>query len=171
MIRTTSSRLTTMFARQAQFARYLRLTGDRARNEAHQSSFMIIEQHPPDTSIVPPRDKNATWNRFVQYSFEADFFCLDLPVDTLRREEAKQILRDRTGFFWLRERPEFRLYHEDVQGHDPFRKVYHYGDEPAAAQDAAYLFFTLWRLPTDSRLYVSAAPFGGSERWEYGKPI
>ncbi len=57
-------------------------------------------------------------NRFIQFSFERIWFCMDMPVATLYRPEAEQILRSRLGFFYLRDRPQFTLYQEDVEGHD-----------------------------------------------------
>jgi len=109
--------------------------------------------------------------RFVQFSFERNWFCLDMPLETLFRPEAEQILRDRMGFFYLRDRKEFTLYKEDVEGHDPFRKVYIYGDERSAAEDMAFVFFTVWKFPVDSRFYVTSASFEGEHEWEKGYPI
>ena len=67
--------------------------------------------------------EDETQDRFIQFSIERDWFCLDLPLQTLFRNEAEQILRSRKGFFYLRDRPEFTLKGEDVDGYDPFRKV------------------------------------------------
>lgn len=39
-------------------------------------------------------------NRFIQFSFERNWFCLDMPMQTLYRPEAEQILRSRQGFFY-----------------------------------------------------------------------
>lgn len=110
-------------------------------------------------------------NRYVQFSFERNWFCMDMPLETLFRPEAEQILRDRMGFFYLRDRSQFTLYGEDVEGHDPFRKVYVYGDERSAAEDMAYIFFTVWKFPVDSRLYVKSAAFSGKHEWEKGYPV
>ena len=110
-------------------------------------------------------------NRFIQFSIEHDWFCIDLPRKTLYRPEAEQILRRRQGFFYLCARPEFTLYGEDVDGYDPFRKIYIYGDEESAAQDMAYIFFHVWRFPVDFRFYVSAASFNGKHHWERGLAI
>jgi hypothetical protein len=110
-------------------------------------------------------------NRFIQFSFERDWFCTDMPLDTLYRPEAEEILRNRQGFFYLRDRKEFTLHEEDVEGHDPFRKVYVYGDEDSAAEDMAYIFFQVWKFPVDSRFYVTAAAFNGKHEWERGHPI
>ena len=110
--------------------------------------------------------------RFIQFSIEKDWVCLDMPMQTLYRAEAEQILRCRRGFFYLRDRPEFALYGEDVEGYDPFRKVYIYGDEDSAAEDMAFIFFQVWRFPVDWRFFVKAAAFGDKQTdWENGTPI
>ncbi len=110
-------------------------------------------------------------NRFVQFSFERNWFCIDMPIQTLFRPEAEQILRYRKGFFYLADRQQFTLYDEDVEGFDPFRKIYLYGDEVAAAEDMAFVFFQVWKFPVTSRLYVSSAAFGSEHEWERGVPI
>ncbi len=46
-----------------------------------------------------------------------------------------------------------------------------YGDEAEAAEDAAFLFFRVWEMPVDARLYVSSAAFGGKHVWERGVPL
>lgn len=71
----------------------------------------------------------------------------------------------------MKDRPEFRLCEEDIEGDDPFRKIYACGDEPSAAEDMAFIFFDVWRFPVDWRFYVSAAAFGGNHRWEQGAPV
>lgn len=110
--------------------------------------------------------------RFIQFSFENDWFCLDMPLQTLYRIEAEQILWCRKGFFYLRDRPQFTLYEEDVEGYDPFRKVYIYGDEESAAEDMAFIFFQVWRFPVDWRFYVKADAFGDKKtEWEDGAPF
>jgi hypothetical protein len=116
------------------------------------------------------REDNSQ-KRFVQFSFERNWFCLDMPLQTLYRPEAEQILRDRMGFFYLRDRPEFTLYGEDVDGYDPFRKVYVYGDERSAAEDMAYIFFSAWKFPVDCRLYVRSGSFSWKHEWEKDDPI
>ncbi len=85
---------------------------------------------------------------------------MDLPNATLFKPEAERILRERSGFFWLCDLPQFTLYEEDVEGHDPFRKIYLYADERPAAEDTAYILFDLWKFPMDWRLYVTASAFG-----------
>ncbi|QDT48931.1 hypothetical protein Pan258_29780 [Symmachiella dynata] len=110
-------------------------------------------------------------NRFIQFSFENKFFCMDMPRQTLFRPEAEQILRDRSGFFYLDERKQFQLYGEDVEGFDPFRKAYAYGDEESAAADTAFIFHQVWKFPIDWTFYVRSALFGGKHRWEKGVPV
>lgn len=110
-------------------------------------------------------------NRFIQFSFENKWFCIDMPIQTLFRAEAEEILRYRQGFFDLADRKQFTLYGEDVDGFDPFRKVYIYGDEQSAAEDMAFIFFQVWKFPVDSRLYVTSSAFAGEHRWEQGVPI
>src|SRR5215218_7659782 len=103
-------------------------------------------------------------NCFIQFSFEKDWFCMDLPLQTLSWSEAMEILWHRRGFFYLRDRAQFTLHGEDVEGYDPFRKIYLYGDEESAAEDMAVIFFRIWGLAVDSRFYVSAASFGSEHK-------
>ena len=110
-------------------------------------------------------------NRFIQFSFENEWFCIDMPIQTLFRPEAEAILRYRKGFFYLADRTQFTLHEEDVDGYDPFRKIYLYGDEQSAAEDMAFVFFQVWKFPVTSRLYVRSASFGGTHQWEHGVPI
>ena len=108
--------------------------------------------------------------RFVQFSFERDWFCMDLPRQTLSFEEAMELIWYRRGFFYLRNKPQFTLKGEP-EGYDPFRRVYLYGEEDQAAEDTAFVFFRVWGLPVDSRLYVTASAFGGGHEWERGTPL
>jgi len=108
--------------------------------------------------------------RFVQFAFERDWFCMDLPRQTLSFEEALGVLWHRKEFFYLRDKPQFTLQGEP-EGYDPFRRVYLYGEEGQAAEDTAFLFFRVWGLPVDSRLYVSSASFSGAYEWERGTPV
>ena len=117
-------------------------------------------------------EEDDSQRRFIQFSIERHWFCLDLPIQTLFRAEAEQILRSRKGFFYLRDRPQFTLKEEDVEGYDPFRKIYLYGDERSAAEDMAYIFFQVWRFPVDWQFFVRAAAFGDKPSdWENGTPL
>lgn len=95
-----------------------------------------------------------------------------MPLQTLYWAEAEQILRCRKGFFYLRDRPQFTLKEEDVDGYDPFRRAYIYGDEESAAEDMAFIFFQVWRFPVDWTFYVKAAAFRDKKTdWEDGTPF
>ena len=122
--------------------------------------------HLPDLPDEGWREEDSLI-RFVQFSFERDWFCMDLPRDVLSFAEAMEVLWYSSGFFYLRDKPQFTL-HGKPKGHDPFRKVYMYGDEAEAAEDAAFLFFWAWGLPVDAHLYVTSAAFGGEHVWERG---
>lgn len=117
------------------------------------------------------REDNSQ-RRFIQFAFARDWFCLDMPIQTLYQAEAEQILGSRSGFFYLRDRPQFTLNEEDVDGYDPFRKIYLYGDEGSAAEDMAFIFFQVWRFPVDWQFFVRAAAFGDKPSdWENGTPM
>ena len=143
-----------------------------ALNKAGIAGVTILDE----SSLIELPD--AGWKeddsqvRFIQFSFEKNWFCLEMPLQTLYRSEAVMIVRSRKGFFYLRDRPEFTLKGEDVDGYDPFRKVYVYGDEHSAADDMAFVFFQVWRFPVDWRFFVKAAAFGDKKiDWENGAPI
>lgn len=108
--------------------------------------------------------------RFVQFAFQKDFLYLDLPRQTLSFDEAMEVLWHREGFFYLRDRPRSAMSGE-IEGFDPFRRVYLYGDEGQAAEDAAILFFRVWGLPVDSPLYVKSWSSDGKHEWERGAPL
>ena len=127
---------------------------------------------PPEPPDLPDEGwrEDDVHIRFVQFSFERDWFCMDLPRQTLSFPEAMEVLWYRTGFFYLRDREQFTL-HGELEGYDPFRKIYLYGDEESAAEDTACVFFQVWSLPVDSRLYVSVASFSGEHAWERGAAV
>ena len=72
----------------------------------------MLHQTDDSQIIVHPEEgwkQDAFQGRFIQFSFERNWFCLDMPLQTLYRTEAEQIVRSRKGFFYLRDRPEFTL--------------------------------------------------------------
>ena len=143
-----------------------------AFDDAGVASVTMADDSPPVELPDEGWKEEDSQARFIQFSFEKDWFCLDMPLQTLYRAEAERIVRSRKGFFYLRDRPEFTLQGEDVDGYDPFRKVYLYGDEDAAAEDMAFVYFQVWRFPVDWRFFVKAAAFGDKKpAWEYGTPI
>ena len=149
--------------RTRQFSDYLKRMDHRAHEIAHGPSFMVFDVQVPDTGARP--------DRFVQFSFERTCFHLDMPSITLSRDEANEIIRRRERFFHLSEKPEFQLHEEDVDGHDPFRAVYQYGEEDVAASDMAFIVFDVWGLPLRTLVLVSAAAFEKAFEWEYHQLI
>jgi hypothetical protein len=103
--------------------------------------------------------------RFVQFAFQKDCFYLDLPRQTLSFDEAMEVLWHRAGFFYLRDRPQSAMSGE-IEGFDPFRRVYLYGYEGKAAEDTAFPFFRVWGLPLDSPLYITSRSLEGKQEWE-----
>lgn len=108
-------------------------------------------------------------NRFIQFVFLEHHFEMDLPRPMLWPNEAKTILQTRTGFFFLGDRGDAAVHAETVKNFHPLRKAYVHGDSYSAAEDIAYLFFTLWKFPIDSTLYLST--FGGEHTWDHGVPL
>jgi hypothetical protein len=51
--------------------------------------------------------------------------------------EAREIARERVGFFYVGERPNYPYYQHDVAEVNPFQKQYVYGDQDSAAGDMA----------------------------------
>ena len=107
----------------------------------------------------------------MQFSFEDRYFLIDMPLQTRSREEAGEMLRQRSGFFRMADNKHFAISEDTVRKYDPFNKMYMYGDEVPAAEDMAFIFFQVWKFPVDSRLYVSSASFKGNHKWEQGVPI
>jgi len=142
----------------------LRLMEYRSHTFAHGPCFLVLT---PREDLVEGLPARRTPRRFIQFSFEKDCFHLDIPRIVLARGEAEQIRSERQGFFYLAEGPEFTLHQEDVEGHHPFRTVYFYGDERAAAEDTAYILFRVWELPLSCPLAISAAAFSGKYHWEH----
>ena len=110
-------------------------------------------------------------SRFIQFSFNPRYFDIDIPNVTLWRAEAEIILRRRSGFFYVTENRQFEHPEEEADRYNPLRKVYVYGDQRAAAEDMAYVFFNVWKFPVDWRFYVTAAAFYKKTKWEKGFPI
>ncbi len=109
--------------------------------------------------------------RFIQFSFEKDCFHLDIPCQTLSREEAARISASRPGFFYLSDGPQYTLHEEDTEGSDPFRTVYFYGDECTAADDMAHIFYSIWQLSISVPIYVTASSFNDEHHWESDHPL
>ena len=106
--------------------------------------------------------------RFIQFSFNPPYFDIDIPNTTLYRAEAEIILRRRSGFFYVKDRPQFEHPTGRAEEFVPLRKAYVYGDERSAPEDMAYVWFNVWHFPVDWRFFVKAAAFFEDTDWERG---
>lgn len=111
--------------------------------------------------------------RFIQFRFNERSFDADIPNTTLSRAEAEIILRRRSGFFHAVERLELEhpTNREITKRFGPLRKMYVNGDESCAAEDMAFIWFSVWRFPVNWTFFVTAAAFHGGADWEQGVPI
>jgi hypothetical protein len=112
--------------------------------------------------------------RFIQFAFTRDCFYLELPNNTVFPNEAEQILQQRPGFYWARNRPDLRWVRanwKDIVEWDPLQKVYLYRDEQSAAEDMAFILFQVWKFPVDWRWYIRAAAFHANFQFEQGKSL
>ncbi|GEM_PF-3972919 len=89
----------------------------------------------------------------------------------LARVEAERLRRNRSGFFYVRERPAFSLHDEDANGFDPFRKVYLYGDEQTAAEDLAHVLYRVWDMPDSAPILATSGVFGEARRFDQATPL
>ncbi len=116
-------------------------------------------------------DDEHPFNRYVQFGFEGDRFLMDLPLGTLFEDEADEISAERIGFSWARQNENSAISEKHIEDFDPLQKFYRYGEERTAAEDAAFIFFEVWGVPANSRLYVSASSCHTFHSWERGEPI
>lgn len=138
---------------------------------ARGGGYCRIEQ-PPTEPESRDRDGSDSFGRFIQFSFQRRWFCIDLPNNILSPAEAGEVMRCRHGFFYVQGMPQFALKGEGVEQWEPFRKIYLYGDEASAAEDMAFIFFQVWNFPVSTRLYVTSATFGRNRLWwERGVPV
>jgi len=109
--------------------------------------------------------------RFLQHYFMKRTFLVDIPNSTLRPEEARRLLRDRSGFRYRREHRwpflSFEQWREEVRDWNPVEKEYLNSDTRAAAEDMAYVIFDLWHFPLNTPFYYQAHLFSRARRgWE-----
>lgn len=101
--------------------------------------------------------------RFVQFAFMKQTFYLDLPRTTLQAAEADSLLLRRHGYFRVRDRrwwfQTFAEWSEVVRQWNPVEKEYLNKDARSAADELAFLFYDLWRIPFETRLYWQAFAF------------
>lgn len=111
-------------------------------------------------------------SHYVQFAFMKRTFYMDLPNLTLFQPEGERLLRERPGFFRLRDRRwsfmTFEEWTETVAELDPTQKEYLNADTRTAAEDMAYILYTLWKFPVDTPLYFKAMRFarGARKGWE-----
>jgi hypothetical protein len=147
--------------RVRQFEHYLGLMEHRALHLVKSECFVIFSA--PAPREIRRRIANST-TRIVQFAFLADGFYLDLPDSTLTPEESRVAVQ-RPGFGFALDNPQIR---PDERQHDPIQRRYQYSEHRTAAEDAAFVFFDLWRMPLDVWFKVHAAAFEGSRKWERG---
>ena len=145
-----------------QFEHYLALMEHR-RLQVVKSDCFIIFSVPMPVELRPRLSDADT--RIVQFAFEASQFFLELPDTTITIEEAKQAVAARPGFGYALDKP---VKTAAARQFDPIERRYLYSEQPIAAEDAAYLFFDLWRTPLDAWITVDASAFQSPETWEQG---
>ncbi len=111
--------------------------------------------------------------RFIQFRFNERSFDLDIPNTTLYRAEAEVILRQRLGFFHAVERLDLEhpANRDITKRFNPLRKMYVNRDESSAAEDMAFVWFSVWRFPVNWTFFVTAASFHAGHRFEQGRPL
>lgn len=153
------------------------------RERARSRTLVPVAGKPGGTGVFTPDEWSALdgldaemneefpFNRYVQFGFEEDRFLMDLPLGTLFMDEADEISTRRSGFSWARQNGNPAVSEKDIEDFDPLQKFYRYGDERTAAEDAAFIFFEVWGIPEDSRLFVSASSCHTPHSWECGEPF
>jgi hypothetical protein len=164
-------------ARIVQFTDYLKRMYTRTADEAKTPCFLIFARQTkaPSAEQTPRKGRSRSSkgaaspgdSRFVQFYFCKDWFAMEIPNTTIVPREAERLLRDREGFYREAEKPDADVNGVvDVVEFDPVGKRYSYGQEQEAAEDAAWVFFDLWRLDPGERFSVSASSFESDHRWE-----
>ena len=116
-------------------------------------------------------------DRYLQFAFMKQTFYMDLPKNTLWPDEARQLLSQRSGFFYLRDRRfpwmSFDAWHGLVSTWNPVQKEYINSDPRTAAEDMAFILYTLWRFPLDWQFYHRALVFNRRKKrdWEGEGPV
>jgi hypothetical protein len=148
--------------RTRQFEHYLALMEHRAVRLVKSDCFIVF-------SVPAPREIRrrigGSTARGVQFAFMECGLYLDLPDTTLTPEEAKRVVAERPGFDFALKNPQTRLGERQF---DPVQRQYQYTEQRAAAEDAAYVFFDVWRILLDAWMKVRASAFEVERRWERG---
>jgi hypothetical protein len=158
--------------RVAQIARLLRMMGGRAHNEVKGSCFMVVSSLKRKEGEEPAPGEE-TQERMVQFCFEKDWFAIDIPNTVLQPEEANKVLRERSGFYREAKKPstDVTTSVEELVQFNPVGKKYIYGDEREAAEDAAFVLFTVGDVALNRTLYITASAFGDGPNWEKEEPL
>jgi hypothetical protein len=112
------------------------------------------------------------WSHYVQFAWQGTWFYMELPDSTLGPSEAQRLIAARPAFFYLKDRPESQsafseqAWRKLVAEHNPVHRLYRASEIMAAAQDTAYVWFTLWALPLDWVFYTRTAYFKGKPQEE-----
>jgi len=116
--------------------------------------------------------KDDSGERFIQFAFAGPLFCVDMPMPTLAKAEAQRILTERSGFRYMADWRKFPMYSpKAVRAFNPVDKLYMCGDEAAAAEDAAFIFFDVWNFPVDWKFFVTACAFNSKARLAKDAPM
>jgi hypothetical protein len=146
-----------------QFQHYLDLMEHRTLRLEKADCFVIFFRRLP----AEFRRRVSAGERFVQFAFFADEFHLDLPDTTLTPEEANRAVAERPGLRFVLGDPS-REPADLERKFDPIQRTYRYGEQRAAAEDTAYVFFDLWGLSLDAWIKVKAKAFESGRQWERG---
>jgi hypothetical protein len=146
-----------------QFEHYLGLMEQRTRRLVKANCFVIFSGRLP----ARLRHRITAGERFVQFSFQADHFFMDLPDTTLTPEEANGIVATRPGFRFALAEGAQKLGDVDRR-FDPIQRIYQYGEQRLAAEETASIFFDLWEFRLGAWFTVEAQTFRGNRRWERG---
>jgi len=142
-----------------QFEHYLGLMEHRTLRLVKSDCFLVFSV--PAPREVRPRIGGSR-KRIVQFAFMAAGFYLDLPDTSVTPDEARALVQ-RPGFGFALDNPQKRLGERQF---DPVQRQYQYTEQRAAAEDAAHVFFDLWRTPVDAWIKVQAAAFEVPRQWE-----
>jgi hypothetical protein len=139
--------------RVARFESELALMQRRARLPGNGDCWCVFKTVPAGSEEDQHRK-----SRFVQFWFHAakPYFYVDLPNTTLHPWEASVLLRDRAGFSYARGDADGDASDEAIATFAPVQKRYEYGDERSAAEDLAYILFSLWRTAVEGPLLLTA---------------
>ncbi len=148
--------------RTRQFEHYLGLMQHRTQRLVKSDCFVVF-------AVPAPRGIRrrigGSKTRIVQFAFMENGFYVDLPDTTLTPEEAQQLVAERPGFGFALDNALKRF---GERQYDPVQRQYPYTEQRAAAEDAAYVFFDLWRTSLDAWIKVHASAFEVDRRWERG---